>query len=79
MVSPNITFYADHKFQFLCGCDRILISAHIVSVPQLLQQEIIPLLIGAQKETHCLHLVNLDLLFLRLRLVSSHFDKSVAP
>ena len=37
----------------------------LVSVPQLLQQETVPLLVGAYKETNFLHLVNLNLLLLK--------------
>ena len=79
MVTPNPTFCVDQNTQCRCGNDGILIASHIISVPKFLQQETATILVGAYKETHFPHLVNMKLLFLILRLVSSHFDELTAP
>ena len=47
MVSLNPTFYVYYYIQFLYGRDGMLIPAHVSSVPQLLQQETVPILVGA--------------------------------
>ena len=67
LFSPNPTFCADQKIQCWCGCDKIIIPAQVVLVPQFLQQETAPILVGAYKEKNCLHIANLNLLFLRRR------------
>ena len=77
-VSLNPTFCADKKFKCWCGRERILIPAYVASVPWFIQQETIPLLVSAQKETHLLHLINLELLLLRWCLVSIHFDELIS-
>ena len=77
LVSPNPTFFEDQMFQWWCGSDKILIPSHIIYLPQLLKQETIPILGGNQKETHCLHLVNIDHLLLLWHLVSRYFEELI--
>ena len=52
LVSLNPTFCAYENIQCRCNIDGILILYHFVSVPQFLQQETVPILVGAYKETH---------------------------
>ena len=79
LVSPDSRLCADKKVQCWGGCDGILVPAHVVSVPQYLQQETITLSVSAHKETHCLYLVNLDLLLIWWLLVSRNFDELIDP
>ena len=79
LVSLNSTFCADQKVQCWCGCEGIPIPYHIFSIPQLMQQETIPLLIVAQKGINFLHPVNMDLFFLRCRLFFIHIYDLMAP